>query len=304
MVAAPESLHIHPSSFNFLINPLAGKGKYQQVIHIIRQNLSGFNIKYEINVMENKAQTVHIARKAAENFDAVVAVGGDGTVNEVFNGIIGTKAVFGILPTGTGNGFAKSLGLPSSINEACQILIHGQVKTIDIGIINNRYFIGTAGIGFDAMIASYAGKKLGPLRGMWLYFYAGAINFFKYSPPLTNLNIDSENIQIRPLLVVVANTKRYGGGALIAPNALPDDGLFDVCVIKEMGAIELIWNLPKLFTGKHIKLSKVSIYRAKSVVIETDSPTYAHADGEAIGNYSKMEFQLLPRAIKVLVPKL
>ncbi len=303
MAFAHENKGNSSPNFQFVINPSAGKGKYEQIIHAIRETLSDFGLQYDIKVLEYKGEATAVAKAAAETHDVVVAVGGDGTVNEVFNGLVGTKTVFGIIPAGTGNGFARELDLPMDPAEACRVLAEGNVKSMDVGVVNDRYFLGTAGVGFDALISKFAGGKLGPLRGMWLYFVAGAFMFYKYTPQLTSVEIDSETVEIAPLLIAVANTARYGGMALIAPDARPDDGLFDVCIIREMGAARLLWHLPKLFTGKHVKLPDVTMYKGKNITITAPEPIPVHVDGEAIDSRSRLEFTLLPNAIKVLVPE-
>jgi diacylglycerol kinase (ATP) len=173
---------------------------------------------------------------------------------------------------------------------------------MDVGAVDGRYFLGTAGVGFDALISRFAGKRLGRFRGMWIYFVAGAFIFFRYTPPLMNIKIDDERAEVSPLLVAVANTARYGGKAMIAPDAKPDDGLLDVCIIRKMGPVRFLWHLPKLFTGKHIRLRDVSMYRGKSIIIEAPEPVPVHVDGEAIDSRPKVEFAVLPSAIKVLVP--
>lgn len=302
MVFALEHRGDLSPKIQFVINPSAGQGKYERIIHAIRETLSDSNLKYDIKVLEYKGEATSVAREAANTHDIVVAVGGDGTVNEVFNGLVGTQAVFGIIPAGTGNGFARELGLPLKPGEACRVLMEGNVKSIDVGMVNDRYFLGTAGVGFDAMISKLAGEKLGRLRGMWLYFVAGALVFYKYTPQLMDVNIDAEKVETTPLLIAVANTARYGGMALIAPDAKPDDGLLDVCIIRKMGIVRLLWHLPKLFTGKHVKLPDVSMYKCKSITINAPEPIPVHVDGEAIDSRSRVEFTLLPNAIKVLVP--
>jgi len=243
-----------------------------------------------------------VARKAAADHDVVVAVGGDGTVNEVFNGIVGTEAIFGIIPTGTGNGFAREFDLPTQPEEACKVLVEGYIREIDVGRANDRYFLGTAGVGFDALIAKVASKKFGPLRGMWLYFFAGASVFFKYERQLLSVEIDSRIVKVKPLLVAIANTRIYGGTAVIAPDAKPDDGQFDVCIAKDMSAIRLAMSIPKLFTGKHIHLHEITMYKGKSVTISAPKPIPVHVDGEPMDLTSRIQFTLLPRAIKILVP--
>jgi diacylglycerol kinase (ATP) len=290
------------SSFQFIVNPSAGQGKYKQIIQSIHNILSDSGMKYDIKVLEYRGEALSLAKKTAEDHDVVVAVGGDGTVNEVFSGILGTQAIFGIIPAGTGNGFARTLGLPLSPEKACQVLVEGYTKEMDVGMANDRYFLGTAGVGFDALIAEFAGEKLGPLRGMWLYFFAGALTFYRYKPPLVNVEIDSEIVKITPLVIAIANTRIYGGKALIAPDAKPDDGLLDVCVIQDMSAIRLLRHLPKLFTGRHVNLPDVTMHKGRKITINSPEPIPLHVDGEAAGSHARVEFTILPKAIRVLVP--
>ena len=304
MIAELENQTSYPTTFLFLVNPSAGKGRYDHIVQIIHHILSNYSVKYDIVILKQKGEAISLAKEGSENYDAIVAVGGDGTINEVFNGLIGTKAIFGIIPAGTGNGFARSMGVPLRIEDACKLLMDGSIKVIDVGATNEKYFLGTAGMGFDAAIAAFAGKNLGHLRGMWLYFYAGVLTYFQFSPKLVNLRIDSQCFQIKPLIVAIANTKIYGGSALIAPDAESDDGLLDVCVIEEMGAFELAWHLPKLFKGTHIYLPKVSIHKCKSITINTEEPVPIHLDGEVIGSYSEIQFNVIPKAIRVIVPKI
>jgi len=302
MASVHEAKNEYLPSFQFLINPSAGHGKYEQIIHAIDDILSHTKYQYDIKILKHKGEAISLARDAADKYSVVVAVGGDGTVNEVFNGIMGTNAILGIIPAGTGNGFALELGLPTNPREACKVLLEGNAKSIDVGKVADRYFLGTAGVGFDALISEAASKHLGPLRGMWMYFFTGAIMFFKRKPQLTNVKIDSETIQVTPLVIAIANTRRYGGTALIAPDALPDDGLLDVCIIEDMSVLRLLWHLRKLFSGKHIHLPDVSIYKGKNITISASEPIPAHVDGEAIGSYPEVIFSLMPYAIKVLVP--
>ena len=297
-----QQKHDSSPSFQFLVNPSAGQGKHERITHAIHEALSNSGSQYDIRILQYRGEAITLAREAAGVHDVVVAVGGDGTVNEVLNGLVGTQAVFGIIPAGTGNGFARELGLPLDPAEACEVLMQGNVKIMDVGAVNERYFLGTAGIGFDALVSKFAGERLGRLRGMWLYFVAGVCMFYKYKPPLVKVRIDSETVEIIPLLIAIVNTGRYGGKALIAPDAKPDDGLLDVCVIRKMGALRILWHLHKLFTGKHIHLPDVTMYKGKNITISAPGPVPVHVDGEAIDSRSRVEFTLLPNAMKVLVP--
>ncbi|MBD3181654.1 YegS/Rv2252/BmrU family lipid kinase [Candidatus Poribacteria bacterium] len=290
------------TSLFFIINPQAGKGNYQNIIDIIDQTLGYSEIRYDFCISEGKDHAISMSREVSSEYSAVVAVGGDGTINGVLNGIVGSECAFGILPAGTGNGFARQMGIPVDPEEACEILKKGAVVEMDIGEVNGRYFLNTAGVGFDAMISKFSGETFGPLRGMWLYFATGFLAFIKYLPPLVDIDIDSEKVQFKPLLISVTNTGRYGGEALVVPGALPDDGFLDVCVIQKINILRLLYNLPKLFTGEHIELPYVHVYRGNSISINSIKPLPAHVDGEAIGEYSEIVFKTIPKALKVIVP--
>jgi YegS/Rv2252/BmrU family lipid kinase len=292
-------------NFQFIVNPLAGHGKYRKTINSIQKALSDSGLKYDIEVPQHSEETISIAKKAAENHDVVVAAGGDGTINAVLNGIIGTQAMLGIIPIGTGNGIAREFDLPSDPEEIYQILTSGHTRSVDVGEVNGRYFLGTAGLGFDALISKFTQTKRGPLRGMWLYFFAGFVMFLNYTPKEVNLKINGKSINVIPLIITIANVKRYGGRALVAPDAKPDDGLFDVCIIREMSALRLLLNISKLFNGNHIYMPEVAIYRGNEVSISvSDIVVPIHVDGESIGSYSQLDFSLVPKAVKVLVPKI
>ena len=289
-------------NIQFIVNPSAGQGRYKRVIHDIEQVMSEGQHHYDIAIPSYKGEATLLAKNFASDHDVVVAVGGDGTVNEVINGLVGTNAILGIIPAGTGNGFAREFGLPLHPREACKVLLNGYTRWIDIGKANDRYFVGVAGLGFDALIAKFVGEMFGPLRGLWIYFFAGMLVFNRYKPSPINIVIDSESLEARPLVVAIANTKRYGGRALIAPDAIPDDGLFDVCIIRSMGAFALIRHLPKLFKGTHTQLSYVKIYRSVKVTIKAQDPMPIHLDGEALDSCNKMQFTIIPKAIRLLIP--
>lgn len=289
--------------YQFIVNPSAGQGNYKWIVHDIQKVLKRHNIQYNITVSKYKGEATLLANEASKDYDVIVAVGGDGTINEVANGLIGTQSILGIIPVGTGNGFAREFGIPLNIKKACKILVEGQQRLIDIGKAGERFFIATAGLGFDALIAKFAGKMLGPFRGMWLYFFAGMLAFNKYSPPLVRIKLDSDEIDIKPFVVAIANTRLYGGRALIAPDARPDDGFFDVCVVNMMKSRRIILNLPKLFKGHHTRLSEVKMYKSKNVSVYSSEPVPIHVDGEPIDTYSEIKFVVIPKALKVLTPK-
>lgn len=291
-------------NIQFIVNPLAGHGNYKYVIHIIESIFSASNFNYNITILKYKGEATLIAKESASDYDVVVAVGGDGTINEVLNGLVGTNVILGIIPVGTGNGIAREFGLPLKIKEACKTIFDGHTRWIDVGNFDGRYFMGCAGTGFDALIAKFAGELRGPFRGIWVYFFAGLMVFYRYKPIPISVKIDSElSLEVKPLLVAIANTKRYGGKALITPQAEPDDGLFDICVIQTMNVASLARHLPKLFKGTHTNLPQVKIYKGKNVFIQANELIPFHIDGESLGSFCSVQIDILPKAIRLLVPK-
>ncbi len=289
--------------YQFIVNPSAGHGNYKWVIHDIQKVLKRHNIHYDIVIPKYKGETTLLAKEATKNYDVIVAVGGDGTINGVVNGLVGTQSILGIIPVGTGNGFAREFGIPLNIKKACKILVEGELKMIDIGKAGEKFFLATAGLGFDALIAKFTGKMLGPFRGMWLYFFAGMLVFHRYNPPLVEIRIDTEEIEIKPFVVAIANTRLYGGRAIIAPNACPDDGFFDVCIVDRMKPRRILWNLPKLFKGTHTRLPEVKMYKSRNVLIQSFEPVPIHVDGEPLDSCYEMQFTVIPKALRILTPK-
>ncbi|HGE71355.1 TPA: diacylglycerol kinase family lipid kinase [Candidatus Poribacteria bacterium] len=299
-----NSLKDKTLNIKFIVNPSAGHGNYKHVIHDIESVFSRSHFSYDITILSCKGEATLIAKESADNYSAIIAVGGDGTINEVLNGLIGTNAILGIIPAGTGNGIAREFGLPLKVKEACKIILNGHTKWIDVGNAGGRYFMGCAGTGFDALIAKFAGELRGPFRGIWVYFFAGLIVFHRYKPKLVNITINSElSLEVKPLLIAIANTKRYGGRALITPQASPDDGLFDICIIKSMNMISLAFNLPKLFKGTHTNLPQVKIHKAENVFIQANEPIPFHIDGESLDSCCSIQFNIMPKAIRLFVPK-
>jgi len=174
-----------------------------------------------------------MARKAAEQgYDVVCAMGGDGTVNEVINGIAGTGAALAVIPAGTGNDFAGALGVPKGdVAAACRILARGHLRPMDLCRVNDRYFASSFGAGFDARVTKAANERFKRLGGIWTYIFAVMSVIWSFRPGRMRIVADGREISKSPLLVAVTNWKSYGGGMYICPGAEIDDGLFDVCIV-------------------------------------------------------------------------
>jgi len=285
----------------FILNPKSGIIHPVQYIkkaidYYFPKNLCSF----DFNITMAKNHAYELACEAVEKeYDIVVAIGGDGTVNETASGLTNSETSLGIIPLGSGNGFARGLGIPLMIRRAARMITVGQDRAIDVGQIGNRYFFVIAGLGFDAIV----GKKFedGKIRGPAPYYLAGLTEFFHYRAPKYTIKFDNQVIRTNALVVAIANIKQYGNNAIIAPNAKPDDGLFDLAIIQQTNLVETVYYLPTLFTGNIDKTPYTKIFRATHFEIIREFPAPYTLDGEVHEGDKRVVVTMLPRALKVVV---
>ena len=263
-----------------IINKFAGHGRKREssiesAISWLQKNAGKVDFKYT----EFPAHATQLAAKAAENgFEIVVAVGGDGTVNEVAQGLIGTSTAMGILPIGSGNGLARELGISMNISESVRTLIEGKVHQIDVCRINNQRFLCTSGIGFDAQVADKMSKA--STRGFLRYIQLTIQESIAFKPFKIKMNVNGNLVEKPVFLVTFANASQFGNNARIAPNASMTDGLIDVVVVNPFNKILLPVFGIGLFTRIIPKFWFVNIYRAKQIEMEFADTGIYHFDGE------------------------
>jgi len=284
----------------FIINPIAGFRRDKRFIIEHLQKLSSeFEVDIEKTSCRGEAKTI-AATAARQGFDTVVAVGGDGTVNETASGLVETETALGIIPLGSGNGLARSLGIPLNPEKAVRVACSGNRRRIDAGRAAHRNFFVVAGVGFDATV----GKRFDSThwRGPLSYFYLGIKELITYRPRQVRLSFDEQKIDLTPFLVTVANTCQYGNGAMIAPQALCDDGQLDICIVDESSKMIILRHLPNLFNGTIDRMPHIRYFRSKEIVIAGDSPLLFHVDGEPETVEGALRISVLPRALQVIVP--
>jgi len=287
-----------------IVNPKAGRGRAARAVPVISRVLEQEKAYFDIHVTSGPGDATDAARKAVDDgYDVIAAAGGDGTTNEVANGIVGCDVTLGVIPCGTGNDMAISLGLPRDLERACKVVLCGNARRRDLGRVLGRYFVNAVGIGFDATVARVASDRMRwlPVRGMPLYVLALLKTLAEYRACDMVVTVDEKVIPVRPLLVAVGIGKTYAGGMKIVPNALPDDGLYDVCIVDAMGSMETLYNLPRVFTGAHVKMPKVTMLRGRYVSIKPSAPVLLHMDGEVF-EAGPMEFTLIPGGLRALYP--
>ncbi|MBN2089043.1 diacylglycerol kinase family lipid kinase [candidate division KSB1 bacterium] len=287
----------------FIVNPIAGGGRaVKRISRILPAILKNKKYEYEIRFTSERGHATRLAERGVkEGFDVIVAVGGDGTVNETATGLVGTDKSLGIIPSGSGDGIARGLNLSLMLRRAVDILFEEKSSLIDVGMVGDRYFFATNGMGFDAVIGKLFDE--GTIRGPLPYFYFGIREFFNYKPKEYILNFDGHQVQVKALIVAVANTSQFGNGAIIAPFARPDDGLLDICVIRDVNAFHAILDLPKLFTGHLSKSEYYEFYQAKQVEVVRPEPAPIHVDGEPLDGEKVLNVKVLPKALSVIKPQ-
>lgn len=289
-----------------IVNPAAGRGEVERRMPLLREILQREGLEFEEARSKAPWEAVGLAQKAAEEgYPIVVAVGGDGTVHEVGNGILQAgkeSTAMGILPTGTGSDFAYALGIPTDLQQACRILRDGETRAVDVGwIVGERYFLNGVGIGFDARVAIES-RKIKRLRGFLVYLVAVFRILMDYHIPRVKIDLDGQKIEQTITLTAVANGRRYGGGFLLAPDARVNDGLFEVCIGRGLGRLGILRLIPEVMKGTHIDKEPITMARARRVVIESEDPLPVHADGEIVATDAhRLEMEVHPGRLQVIV---
>lgn len=288
----------------FVLNPIS-TGRHPGIEDLIRRNVGREGRKVDIARTARPGHATEIARQAAaEGVRVVVAVGGDGTIHEVANGLVGTDAALGIVPTGTGNALARAMGVPLDPAEACRSLAAACVRPIDVGRIDSRYFLTTAGVGIDAEVSRrFAGTRSGR-RSFRRYALLTAKALRAFRPESLRLEVDgAPAISAAPLLATVANTPQYGHGATIAPGAVPDDGLLDLCILEGVGAFTMARHAYRLFNGTIDRMPGYRRVRVTRLRILRPRPGPYQADGESLMGGEVLEVHVVPKGLKVALPE-
>ncbi len=238
---------------------------------------------------------------AQQGVPLIVAAGGDGTAGEVAHGMVGTHARMGILPLGTGNDFARCVGIPQNLPEAVEALFTGTPRRVDLGVVNGRHFLNIAGCGFDAAVAHRVNRGYRFLNGTAAYIAAVLQTLATFQPAQMHITIDADSLTERILLCSVANSQSYGGGMRIAPFAQVDDGLLDVCIAKAVSKLEFVRVFPRVFKGTHIAHPRFLMLQANRVIVESVPPVPVLVDGDVMGT-TPAQFAVCPGAIEVILP--
>jgi YegS/Rv2252/BmrU family lipid kinase len=284
-----------------LANPSAADGRSLKCLDIVRAELESHGAEYHLATPAGRDAARAVAREAAERGETVAAVGGDGTIGLIAGALRGTPGRLAVVPAGRGNDFARVMHIPTEPAEAARVAIDGEERTVDVGDVDGETFICIASLGFDSDANRIANEaKL--VKGNLVYLYAALRALLGWKHANFHVVIDGTPHDVRGWSVAVANSKAYGGGMYIAPDAQLDDGEFDVVFGSESSKWTFLRDLPKVFKGTHSSLSYVHTFRGKKVEISSDRPFDIYADGDPIGR-TPATVSVSPRSLNVLVPR-
>ena len=294
--ALPTNTNI--SKARFIVNPISGNGKNKDIDILIGKYIDRSKFSHEICWTRREGDASKLSKEAKEmGIDVVVAVGGDGTVHEVGNALIGSNTALGVIPTGSGNGFARHCGIPCNPKQAIELLNKASVHQVDTVKINEDHFLNMAGIGFDAHIAHEFSKNEG--RGFLNYLKLVLKNFQSYKPNEYKLTIDGKEMHRHAFLISFANSSQYGNNVLISPKSKIDDGLFETVILKPFSWISIPYLLTQLLTSNINHSKCMEIISGKEVIID-GGPFQLHLDGEPAVSHDKIHLTIHPLSLKVL----
>jgi diacylglycerol kinase (ATP) len=292
---------LRPKRIVFIVNPKAGTNLQKHITKSVERYLDHQLFTYGIWHTEKSGHAADLARKAQkEGYDIVVAVGGDGSINEVASALMHSDTVLGMIPAGSGNGLAMHLGYGRDIDKAIQMLNTAKVQTIDCGRLNGIPFVNLAGIGFDGFVAKK--MKSSTWRGFFPYLINSVIAGLRYTPRVCTIETEDRSITKKCFVITVANGPMYGYNFQIAPDAELDDGLFSVVIFKDVPRWQYFAAIPSSLKGKIYEAGFVEHYTARRIKVASESRNFVHIDGESIELEGDLEFEIAPKALNVLVP--
>lgn len=286
----------------FIVNPVSGTQSKELILSLLDEKMD--KAKYTWNVMytERAGHAVEIAAQAAEDrTDVVVAVGGDGTINEIARSLVHTDTALGIIPCGSGNGLARHLHIPMDFRKALEILNDGCMDTIDYGKINGSDFFCTCGVGFDAFVSlkfAHAGRR-GPLT----YLEKTLQESLTYQPETYELETENGVTKYKAFLIACGNASQYGNNAYITPQATLTDGLLDVTILEPFTVLDIPSLAFQLFNKTIDQNSRIKTFRCKKLCIRRTTPGVVHFDGDPMHTGENVDIELIQRGLHVVVPR-
>lgn len=287
----------------FIVNPISGHHDKSKFPSIVEKLIDKDKYDYTITLTEYGGHAVELTKQAIENqYDIIVAVGGDGTINEVATTMIGASQTFAIVPYGSGNGLARHLHLPLKPDKVITEVINKGVKSkIDTAAMNGVPYISIAGVGFDAIIADFFAQD--PHRGIKTYVKLVTKEYLHFQPKKYHLILDGkEEIDCEPFFISFANSNQFGSNAVVSPTASLNDGLLDVCIFKKPNMLQVPYVATRLLTKKIDRTHFVDIHKAQKIQVIRENDEIANIDGEAVMMPKDITIEINPLSLNILLP--
>lgn len=286
---------------SLIVNPNAGAGRAGRALGEVTAALDGLGLEHAVERTTSIEHARELAGAAVAAGETAVAFGGDGLVGAVAGALRDTASVLGVLPGGRGNDFARVLGIPLEPVAACQVLATGRVRALDLGQVGEQTFIGIASCGFDSE-ANRIANETRLVRGNLVYAYGALRALLGWHPARFEIKLGGGEIRtVRGYTVAAANSKAYGGGMMMAPDASLEDGLLDVVIVAEVPRLRFLRLLPTVFKGEHVRQPNVEVLRAREIEVSADRPFMMYADGDPIAPLP-VQVRALQAAVRVMVP--
>jgi YegS/Rv2252/BmrU family lipid kinase len=283
-----------------LVNPSSGGGRALRLLPQIERELDQRRIAFRVERTRDARHAIDEALHAAGTGEVPVVMSGDGLVGVVGGELAGSDVPLGIIPGGRGNDLARVLGIPNDAAGAVEVLARGETRRIDVGEANGQRFLGIASCGFDSE-ANRTANRARLIRGNLVYAYAALRTLISWKPARFTVKIGEERLRFTGYTVAAANSKAYGGGMFLAPDADLSGGKFDIVLVGKVGKLRFLSNLPKVFKGTHVDSEDVRVLRAPRVEFSASKPLALYADGEHLTDLPA-SLRILPSALDVVAP--
>jgi YegS/Rv2252/BmrU family lipid kinase len=293
-------MRVEGTPLALLVNPASAHGRSLKLLPQLEQELDARRIPFRVERTRGLEDGVERALHAAEAGEVPVVVSGDGMVGAIGGALAGSKTPLAFVPGGRGNDLARVLGIPAEPEAAAAMLAAGETRRIDVGEVNGRRFLGIVSVGFDSE-ANRLANETRWLRGNLVYAYAGVRTLLGWKPARFTIAVGEERRRFTGYSVSVANSKAFGGGMFIAPDADLADGEFDIVTVGEVGKLRFLGNLPKVFKGTHVEEDEVRVFRASRLELSASHAFPVYADGEHLTDLPA-SLRVLPQALSVIVP--
>jgi len=295
----------------FLVNPASANGSTAKRWPALHRRAQELGLDGDELLSERPGQLTELARSAAADGRLLVVVGGDGTMNEVVNGVAGSGAEIAVLPNGTGQDFGRTHGIPTRFDDAVRVAVSGVPRHVDVGLVSlrgpdggeaQRFFANVGSVGMSGAVARRANSMSKALGGRATFYYALTREFLGWKNTEVTVRFDGGERRGRMHDVIVANGQWHAGGMKLAPDALPDDGAFDVILIGDVSKLDFVTTSPKLYKGGHVHHPRVEVLRSAWIEVDAARPLPVELEGEPVGT-TPARFDVVPGALRVRAPR-